>query len=261
MGKLSLTSMCCKIHINHSLLLLLFYFLYRTICRAFPPSLSLLNTNASKIFWVWLMRGRAASEDAQWCLTPGSALHPSLNWLFNLKQRNTVVTNTFFVLNPFTSKRFCSKWPDFAQASEDSRGDWVHFCWQCPGYTQQDRQHLEAGAAPRWHLYVGHAAGPPTPAGMAQASPALPGAPPAPSRPTQTPSGCSPAPHPYLCPLIFHAFIKQELFSLRLHCAEGNCSCHCSPKGCAFLRQLDLYQALRCRDKDCWVSVGWHGLT
>lgn len=78
------------------------------------------------------MRGRAASEDAQWCLTPGSALHPSLNWLFNLKQRNTVVTNTFFVLNPFTSKRFCSKWPDFAQASEDSRGDWVHFLLAMP---------------------------------------------------------------------------------------------------------------------------------
>lgn len=124
-----------------------------------------------------------------------------------------------------------------------------------------DWQHREAGAGPGWDLYLGHAAGPPTPAGMAQAPPALPGAPPAPSHPTQNPSGCSPAPHPYLCPLIFHVFIKQEVFSWRLHCAEGNCFCHCSPKGCTFLRQLDLYQAQRCRDKDCWISVGWHGLT
>lgn len=56
------------------------------------------------------------------------------------------------------------------------------------------------------------ASGPPMVAGTAQAPLALPEGPLAPEHPTQTPAGCSPAPHPYLCPLIFRTVIKQERF-------------------------------------------------
>lgn len=186
--------------------------------------------------------------------TPGSALYPALHLALLLKTKKHCCYKHFSPQSRhFQPQTLQQRVPRLC--SDERRRPW--------GFIFDGLQHGNALVAPQEdlptrmggrkekHPQSGACGGPPQTGRDGTGLLALPGAPLAPDHPTQSPAGHSPAPQPYLCPFFFHALIKQKGFSLRLHCKRGNCFCHCSPKGCTFLRQLDLYRALCCRDKVC----------
>ena len=193
--------------------------------------------------------------------TPGSALHPALNLALLLETKKHCCYKHFSSpqsrhFHPQTLQQQAARFRSSERRRLSSLGPKPAMPWSHPGRTDSAQAAWRQGLPQDgWKEGDPRASGAcgrdPTPAGMAHAPLALPGGLLSPGHPTQTPAGCSPSPHPYLCPLIWHVLLKQEGFSLRLHCEEGNCFCHCSPKGCAFLRQLDLYRTSLCRDKVC----------
>jgi len=156
MGKLSCITICCKIHINHPLLLLLFNALPGKICEGvFARSLSLLNANASKICWAWLRVG------GQPLRRLSSVFHPRVSSASCIKfgsftwNKETLLLQTLLL----SSVQALSSPNTSATSGQISlqRAEAAVFTGAQTGHAlvapREDRQRpgsLEAGAAPGW---------------------------------------------------------------------------------------------------------------
>lgn len=164
--------------------------------------------------------------------TPGSALYPALNVAFLLETKKRCCYKHF---SSPQSGHFHPQTATSGQLSlgraEAAAGAEFIFAGAHHGealVADQDCEHpgsLEAGAAPRWVVgrattHIGASGGAPHAGRDGTGTPCPAWGSSSPRHPTQPPAGCSPAPHPYLCPLSFPALIKQEGCSLRLHWKE-----------------------------------------